>query len=222
VLLDAAATPAEALPWLASFLGLILDESWPEPAKRQLIAEIPKLWRFRGTLWGLERFLHIYLGREPIIVEHYRLRGLGGALLSDERSSLFAGAVVGETFRVGGAVGEAGVEPLSGTAASAFEAHAHRFSVVVPALLDADGTAAVRHVLEEHRPAHTVVDVCTVRTGMRVGIGLHVGLLSVIGRSGGFAPLQLGNSLLARGTIVGRPEAGERVGIGRIGRLRLG
>ena len=29
VLVDPAATPAEALPWLASFVGLVLDDRWP-------------------------------------------------------------------------------------------------------------------------------------------------------------------------------------------------
>ena len=161
---------------------------------------------------GLSRFLELYLGRAPVIVEHYRLRGLGGALLTDEQSSLFAGAVVGSNLRVGGPVGSSGEQPLSGDAADSFTTHAHRFTVLVPGILDADGMDVVRDVLEAQRPAHTVVEICTVASGMRVGIGLHVGLLAVIGRSGGFRTLQLGASRVGREGIIGRPVPGATLG----------
>jgi phage tail-like protein len=211
ILLDPHAAPEEVLPWLASFLGLALDERWPLHARRQLIAETPHLWRARGTVAGLSRFLELYLGVAPVIVEHYRLRGLGGALLTDEQSSLFAGAVVGTNLRVGGAVGAPGQEPLEGDAASAFETHAHRFTVLVPGALES--MDVVRDVLEAQRPAHTVVEICTVAAGMRVGIGVHVGLLSAIGRTGGFRMLQLGASRVGRNGIVGRPAAGATLGL---------
>jgi hypothetical protein len=172
---------------------------------------------------GLSRFLQLYLGRAPIIVEHYRLRGLGGALLTDEQSTLFSGAVVGTNLRVGGAVGSTGEEPLSGDAASSFTSHAHRFTVLVPGLLDADGMDVVRDVLEAQRPAHTVVEICTVASGMRVGIGLHVGLLSVIGRTGGFRTLQLGASRVGHEGVVGRPVPGATLGNDSLDRgMRVG
>ena len=47
---------------------------------------------------------------------------------------------------------------------------------------------------------------------MRVGVGLHVELLSVIGRTGGFETLRLGATRVGRTGIVGRPGAGSRVG----------
>jgi hypothetical protein len=74
------------------------------------------------------------------------------------------------------------------------------------------------HVLDVHRPAHTLVDVCSVGTGMRVGRGLHLGLISLIGRTGGFTTLRLGEGRLGRGGIVGRPEVGTSLGAGRLGR----
>jgi len=223
VLLDPQATPEEALPWLASFLGLALDERWPLAARRELTAEAPKLWRARGTVVGLTRFLELYLGRAPVLVEHFRLRGLGGALLTNESSSVFAGAVVGTNLRVGGAVGETGEQPLTGDVADAFAAHAHRFSVLVPAVLDADGMDVVTDILRAQRPAHTIVDVCTVATGMRVGYGLHVGLLSVIGRTGGWDTLRLGATRIGRTDIVGRPAAGAKLGLDPLGAgMRVG
>lgn len=219
-LLDPYSTPQEILGWLAGFLGLVLDERWPVPVRRQLIAEAACLFRFRGTVRGLERFLEIVIGSEArvLLIEHYRLRGLGGALLANEPSALFAGSVVGANYRVGGSVGTEGDSPLSGTTADAFAVHAHRFSVVIPAVLDDIQLAVVDHVLDVHRPAHTIYEVCTVGAGMRVGFGLHVGLLSMIGRTGGFTTLQLGASALGRGAIVGRPELGTRPGGSRVGR----
>jgi hypothetical protein len=181
------------------------------------------LWRERGTVAGLSRFLELYLGRAPVLVEHYRLRGLGGALLTDEQSSLYAGAVVGTNLRVGGAVGSPGDEPLSGDAASSFATYAHRFTVLVPGMLDADGMDVVRDVLEAQRPAHTVVEICTVASGMRVGVGLHVGLLAVIGRTGGFRTLQLGASRVGHQGIVGRPAPGATLGTDSLAKgMRVG
>jgi hypothetical protein len=42
-------------------------------------------------------------------------------------------------------------------------------------------------------------------------------LNTVVGRSGGFETLQLGGSVVGRGSIVGRPVAGLRVGSSRAG-----
>jgi phage tail-like protein len=212
-LLHPASTPAELLDWLASFLGLALDERWPTAARRRLIAEGMRLMRFRGTVGGLTRFIEIYAGVAPILVEHWRLRGLGGDVSGDP----LVGAVVGATFRVGGAVGLPGEAPLEGTDQDAFATRAHRFSVVIPASLGPEQLDVVRHVLEVHRPAHTIVDVCTVGTGMRVGRGLHVGLLSLIGRTGGFTTLQLGAESLGRGSILGCPGPATRPGASRLG-----
>jgi phage tail-like protein len=219
VLVHPAGTPVEALPWLAGFTGLVLDDRWPEAVRRALIAEAVRLFRVRGTVAGLERFLRLVLGdrRDVIIVERWRVRGLGGALLGGEDTSAFSGSVVGGGLRVGGATGAPGEAPLATTTADAFATNAHRFTVVIPAELSADELDMVRHVLDLHRPAHTVVDVCTVGAGMRVGRGLHVGLLSMIGRTGGFRELQVGETTLGRDAVLGRPGPGTGVGTGRLG-----
>lgn len=216
VLVDARSVPAEALPWLASFLGLVLDERWPVATRRTLIEEATWLFRFRGTVPGLRRFLEIYTGTDVILIEKFRVRGLGGAIVGDP-TGLTSSSVLGAGFRVGGAVGETETKTLTGSVEDAFATHAHRFSVIIPAALNAEQLEVIRHILEVHRPAHTLVEVCTVGAGMRVGRGLHVELTSLIGRSGGFMPLQLGNSLLGREAIIGRPEPGTRVGSSLLG-----
>ncbi len=225
-LLDPLSAPAELLPWLAGFLGLTLDERMARAprgcgavvdVRRTLIAEATWLFRFRGTLVGLRRFLEIYLGVQPILIEKFRVRGLGGALLG-ESSGVTANSVLGAGFRVGGAIGETDTQTLGGTIEDAFATHAHRFAVIIPAALTAEQSDMVGQILELHRPAHTLVEVCTVGAGMRVGHGLHVALTSIIGRSGGFASLQLGESRLGRGVILGRPEPGVSLGGSQLGK----
>lgn len=223
-LLDPRSAPAEILPWLASFLGLVFDERMayaPRPGgrtedvRRQLIAEATWLFRFRGTIAGLRRFIEIYLGFETIILEKYRFRGMGGALLGDE--TLISNSVLGAGFRIGGAIGLDETQSLTEPIEDAFATHAHRFSLVIPAVLTAEQRAVVQGILDVHRPSHTLVEICTVDAGMRVGRGLHVALTSIIGRSGGFDQIQLGNSSLGRGAILGKPLAGTIIGGSKLG-----
>lgn len=67
---DPRLTPAAFLPWLASWLDLELDESWPEEKVRQLIRWAIALHRSRGTRWGLLKYLELYTGCAAKIVEH--------------------------------------------------------------------------------------------------------------------------------------------------------
>jgi phage tail-like protein len=226
VLLDPRAAPDEVLPWLASFLGLVLDERWataPRPggrtedARRAIIAQAARLFRYRGTVPGLKRFVELYVGVDVILIEHYQLRGIGAAMLG-AGSAAFSNSLLGFGFRVGGALGTPGESPLTGTVEDAFRTHAHRFSVIIPAALDEDQLAVVHRIIELHRPAHTIFTACTVAAGMRVGRGLHLHISSVIGATGQFSSLQLGNSALGRGAVVGRPVGGVSLGTSRIGK----
>jgi phage tail-like protein len=219
VLIDPRSAPGEVLPWLGSFVGLVMDERWPETVRRQLLEEVIWLFRFRGTVAGLTRFLEIYLGVRPILIEKFRLRGLGGSILgSTDVGELTSRSVLGGGFRVGGAVGSAEASPLSETADDAFQTHAHRFAVIVPRALSTEQLQVVEHILDVHRPAHTLVQVCTVAAGMRVGRGLHAGLTSIIGRTGAFEILQVGGTSIGRNAVVGRPVAGTHLGASRLGR----
>jgi phage tail-like protein len=62
-------TDPELLPWLATWLSLALDPGWDEAKRRRLIAEAVELYRWRGTVRGLKRYLEIYTGLEPEIRE---------------------------------------------------------------------------------------------------------------------------------------------------------
>ena len=66
---DAQMAPPEMLPWLASWLGLALDERWPDDQRRALILAAVELYQWRGTRRGLSEFLRLYTGYTPQIVE---------------------------------------------------------------------------------------------------------------------------------------------------------
>ncbi|MEV1319950.1 phage tail protein [Micromonospora arborensis] len=214
LLLDPRGAPEELLPWLASLIGLTLDERWPVAARRTLLAEAVCLYRKRGTVPGLRRLLEIYLQCPVVILEEFRLRGSGGAFVGGDTGDPGpAPAVVGSTLRVGGEVA-----PDADTApADAFRLHAHRFAVLVARDLDADRLAVVRELLDLHRPAHTVASVCTVGIGMRVGVSLHLEVSTIVGPSSGFVPAVVGSSAAGPATIVGQGRAGIRAGGARLG-----
>lgn len=77
--LDPMVAPEALLPWLASWVNLVLDEQWPIERRRQLIGAAVELYQLRGTPRGLSRYLEIYIGTRPTIVEHHGGIRLGAA-----------------------------------------------------------------------------------------------------------------------------------------------
>jgi len=217
LLLDPRATPAELLPWLGDFMGMTVDKRWPERAKRKLIENAIWLFRFRGTVMGLKRFIEIYLDSRITIIEHFKVRGLGGALLGEE-DALASSSVLGAGFRIGGKLGSEEIESINDVSIrDSISTHAHRFSLIIAASLSDEQQSVVEHLLETHRPAHTLYDICSVDSGMHVGLGLHAGLTSIIGKTSGFGQLQLGASILGHSDVVGIPKMGTSVGNSRLG-----
>jgi phage tail-like protein len=64
---DPDTTPSDCLPWLSTWVALVMDENWPELKRRCLIKEAVELYRWRGTRRGLSRYLEIYTGVKPQI-----------------------------------------------------------------------------------------------------------------------------------------------------------
>ena len=69
--LDPAIAPPELLTWLASWLNLVLDETWPLESRRALIKSAVELYQWRGTKRGLRDYLKVYSGVEPEITEEF-------------------------------------------------------------------------------------------------------------------------------------------------------
>lgn len=226
-LLDPFAAPNASLPWLSSLLGMELDARWSHEAKRQIIKEAMWLFKFRGTLAGLKRFIEIYLQRDITIVEHFQVRGLGGAIVGED-SGIASNSILGAGFRIGGKLGEENAHSIAQQEHSdelqtevslvdAISLHAHKFSVIVPTLLNDEMRSVIEHILDLHRPAHTVFDICSVDSGMRIGTGLHLGMSSVVGQSSGFGQVQIGKTVLGTTDVLGQAKSGMTVGNSQIG-----
>lgn len=118
--------PEEFLPWLASWVGLVIDEGWPVERRRAVLANAMELHRWRGTIRGLREHVQLYTGIKPEIVE----RGSGLKLGKDSR--LGHQTVLGRGDR------------------------SNHFSVILrvadPESVD---RSRVRRVIEAQRPAHT-------------------------------------------------------------------
>jgi len=57
-----------------------------------------------------------------------------------------------------------------------------------------------------HKPAHTDFTLCTAQSGIRVGVGSHIGVSSVVGKGDGFQPAIVGEAALGVGFLLGRAE----------------
>jgi phage tail-like protein len=67
---DPRTTPEELLPWLASWVNMVLDESWPLERRRALVRSAVQLYQWRGTRRGMREYLRVYTGVEPVIEEN--------------------------------------------------------------------------------------------------------------------------------------------------------
>lgn len=76
--LDPWLTPPDFLPWLGSWVGIELDEMWPENRQRAIVAAASGLHRDRGTHRGLVAFLQLVTGGQVELIES------GGARWSAE------------------------------------------------------------------------------------------------------------------------------------------
>ena len=68
--LDPLLTPPDFLDWLASWMGLVADETWPIERRRAFVSSASDLYRMRGTSRGLAAHIQIFTGGEVEIVEH--------------------------------------------------------------------------------------------------------------------------------------------------------
>lgn len=233
ILLDPRTTPQEALPWLATFAALVLDARWPEQARRTLIAEAYRLFARRGTRASLIRILEIYVGRAPVIIEAWQLRGLGGMVLGYPTAGPAAPAVGGNARATGMlgrfSIGGNSVAANTGAASAptlqqdAFQLSAHRFTLLIPGHLTNEQREVVHGILDVHRPAHTMVELCELGSGMRVGQRLHVGLSSFVGPDAMWTPAVLGRFRIGGDGVVGTPATGSRLGTSSVtGQVRVG
>jgi phage tail-like protein len=237
-LFDPWVAPVEWLPWLAAWLAVDLDEAWPEPTKREVLASAWERHRWRGTARGLRSALRIYAGLEGLVEEP--ILGSAWWALAPEgtgsESALAEASVLGFSTRLaasepaGAVLGSSAVldqsRLLTGDeyGAALFDATAHQLTVRVHRrqLSDLEHLERVRRVVEREKPAHTHAHLCVIEPRLRVGFQARLGVDSVIGggareagllgvdRSAGSAAE--GGVLVLGGEAPGRLGEGSRVG----------
>ncbi len=67
--LDPQLAPDDFVDWLASWVGVDIDETWSLERRRQLIRDAVLLYRIRGTAAGLAAHIDLYIGVVPAIEE---------------------------------------------------------------------------------------------------------------------------------------------------------
>ena len=97
---DPRMTPSDLLPWLATWVDLVLDEQWPDEKRRQLLSAMVPLYRCRGTRHGLQRYLEIYTGQPARIAEHRAHNFVLGAITRLGPSAALGKHNVSHTFDV--------------------------------------------------------------------------------------------------------------------------
>lgn len=101
---DPRLAPLDFVAWLADWVGVELDASWPEERQRALVARAADLLAWRGTVRGVAEAVAIYAGVVPEILETGATAWTGTPPPSGELPGSPAGQVV---VRVRVAPGEA-------------------------------------------------------------------------------------------------------------------
>jgi phage tail-like protein len=166
------AAPREVIDWLACLLDLSFDPSWDLAKRRALVSAAMELYRTRGTVAGLRRYLEIYTGAEVRIDESFLHRPAQPTFLGRP------GSIVGCTF------GLLVPLPVLPPESELLAAYAHRFTVVVYMNDRCDRETllpVVDRIVTVNKPAHTVHRIVTVEPDARVGIQSCVGMDFVLG-----------------------------------------
>lgn len=185
-------TPAERtkagetdfLSWLASWLGLALEQEWPEAVRRRLVEQAHRLYALRGTPAGLRRHVALVTGVEPQILEHHRLRRwlfLNQARLGDAAVLWGANIVDRLQLDVHAEIGDFQLLDAGDPLRDPFHTYAHTFTIFVP--LGHNGEREqqmVESIVEMAKPAHTAGTVTAVMPRMCIGSQSVVGVNTVI------------------------------------------
>ena len=195
---DVRTVPSESVTWLASWIGLALEESWSDYQRRLLIAQAPYFFQRRGTYVGL---------LQAILLAIYP--DFGPRIFQDDVAELCSTVRIVERFltrtQSSVAVGdptEQDAELDEGTTVTETtdDSRAHRFTVLIPTTLEETKRRLVEQIVELEKPAHTAFTIKQYWAMFRVG-EVRLGIDTVLGRGGQFETFELGRSALAEAAL---------------------
>lgn len=188
---DPGATPAskshDFLSWLGSWIGLTVDRHWPEERRRQLVKQAHRLYALRGTPEGLRQHILLYLGTEPYILEHFKLRRwlfLDHARLGDQ-NALWGKRIIDRLqLDQQARIGSFQLIDTSDPVSDPFSHYAHQFTIFIPMHTPCSPTQqqTLQRIIEMAKPAHTQGYLKVVQPRFRIGIESLIGIDTVLGR----------------------------------------
>lgn len=235
-LANPATIPAEALDWLAAWIGLQPDSALGVDGQRRVIAHAARLAPWRGTLRGLNGALDIAsdggvsAGR-IVVVEHFRMRRTLATILGrtfDTRfdpltrgRGLTANSDLGPGFFLG-AEDEQRLFALFGQdlnqqalteteAAGVFDGSALRLTVLVHDETNPERLALLQRVIRREVPAHVLADLRAAPGSLILGLTALLGVETRTAAPPPVSSLQLGQSRIGQGRLHGTPSIDQRI-----------
>lgn len=153
---DPKQTPAEFLPWLASWTAFTLRADVPIDMQRDFVANIIQLYRWRGTKQNLRDLLAIFTTGIPTIIES-----------QGSEFQIGVHATVGEDSYLGGG-----------------PPHYFRVTIALPRMAESLRSRQLqiaRALIDLEKPAHTFYDLIPISPSMRIGVNSTVGVDTLLG-----------------------------------------
>ena len=197
------------LSWLATWLGLTLQNNWPVRKRRALVRQAHRLYELRGTPEGLRLAIELYTGFEPRILELFRLRRwlvVDSAKLGDQSGVL--GNQVMKRLQIGenSRIGSFQLIDYGNPSLDFFNAYAYQFIVVVPRWPGATESdrMTLEQIIDMAKPAHTLAQLRWDEPRFRIGLQSFVGVDTVLGKY----PVGVieATGKLGYDTVLGSPE----------------
>lgn len=220
--LDPAGVPPEFLDWLESWLALDPDETWPEPARRELLSQASDLFKGRGTPNGLLALLRIYLDevadpsdgwqtlrkRQLEDVDEREAAGLSPADAWDLRRRIESDVFLLEY---------SDLDCVRGETRDAFTRLLdcpQCFFVFVRPFVTDEQFDAIQRLVDETRPAHAVGRAVELEPSIVLGGHAYLGVNSVLPDR----EMVVGEGSLGRDSVLDTHEAAGQLAV----RARLG
>jgi phage tail-like protein len=210
---DPDTTLPEFLRWLASWVNIAIEDEWPVETKREFIRQAYHLYTMKGTVKGISRFIEIYTGKTPVILEHV-LAGipvvLGGPYRLGINAMLVKTPVRG--FRLGddSIVGRVALRGVVYEMEDPFLTSAYRFTVLIDLTQNerARYEKGLKIIIADGKPAHTSYSI-RFAEALRAGASGYIGISTIVG---GFDKLRIGSSTVGSGLLLAEEWEGGEVG----------
>lgn len=175
--IDARSTPDDFLPWLASWVGLRLDQRWSNEDVRRFIEEAPDLYKKRGTRDGLEKILLTYLNTDKsniMIFEQFQFEYLTETIRDFYSRWYFRGN------------------------------NAYTFCVLLnSSIVDEKKLEIVKSIVENEKPAHTMGYIDVFEPWFYLGMNAFLGINTPLARSVKRQDFIVGVSAIGRDSTLG-------------------